>query len=184
MKKGILIALVLVFVIGTIQTARAQGKNKSTSSADKTGMVTLAEPPVAKNWKESKEALKKLAAKFRDPQLAKAQKVELLPASNNLLYDTQQLKLSKAEKSEQIQVIVNFLAATIDSDFANSNTDSVYDDFKAHKKAYLAEIGKIKDKSIKDEILDAFDAWSEAEKDSQKSEREDEEGATVPEVEH
>lgn len=146
-------------------------------------VAASAEPPVAKTWKESKEALNKLAEKFRDPKLTKEQKVELLPATNNLLYDTQQLKLSKAEKQEQIAVIVQFIAATIDTDFANSNTDSTYDDFKANKKAYLAEIAKIKDKETREEIIDAYDGWAEAEKDAAKEDV-DEESGTIPEAEH
>lgn len=176
MKRWISIALVAVFAMGAFHSTQAQTKVKKTTAVE--------EPPVAKTWKESKEALNSMAAKFRDPKLTKEQKVALLPASNNLLYDTQQLKLTKAQKAEQIKVIVSFITATIDADFANSNTDSVYDDFKVNKKAYLAEIAKIKDKKIKDEILEAFEGWAEAEKDVKKAETEEDEGATIPEVQH
>ncbi|KYG65618.1 hypothetical protein AZI86_00630 [Bdellovibrio bacteriovorus] len=178
MKKWTLIIMAIIFVLGAIPFAEAQNK------APKSAAAEPAEPPVAKNWKESKAALNALAVKFRDAKLTKEQKVELLPASNNLLYDTQQLKLSKAEKAEQIKVIVDFLAATIDTDFANSNTDSVYDDFKVNKKAYLAEINKITDKKIKEEIIEAFDSWADLEKEAKKGPTPDDESASVPEAQH
>ena len=142
------------------------------------------DPPAAKNWKESKAALTALAAKFRDSKLTKEQKVELLPLSNTLLYDTQQLKLSAKEKSEQIKVIVDFLGATESTDFANSNTDSVYDDYKANKKAYTTELSKL-DKKTKDALLEGFDAWATAEKDMLKKDKsESEEGSSTQEMEH
>lgn len=178
MKKGFLIIMAIIFVLGALPFAEAQSK------APKSAASTPAEPPVAKNWKESKAALTSLALKFRDAKLTKEQKVELLPASNNLLFDTQQLKLNKAEKAEQIKVIVDFLAATIETDFANSNTDSVFDDFKVNKKAYLVEINKISDKTIKAEILDAFESWSDLEKEAKKGPSEDDESSSVPEAQH
>ena len=142
------------------------------------------EPPAAKNWKESKEALTKLAAKFRDSKLSKEQKVELLPLSNTLLYDTQQLKLSASEKSDQIKTIVDFLGATEATDFANSNTDSVYDDYKANKKAYTTELSKL-DKKTKAALLEGFDAWADAEKDMLKKDKtESDEGSSTSEMEH
>lgn len=171
--------VVLTLFVGAMPIHFIHAQNKSSKAAS-----TPAEPPIAKNWKDSKAALNQLAEKFRDPKLSKEQKVELLPASNNLLYDTQQLKLSKAEKKEQIEVLVKFIAATIETDFANSNTDSLSDDFAANKKTYLAEINKLPNKDTREEILEAFDAWAELAKDNGKSETQGSEKATVDEMEH
>lgn len=177
MRNWGLTVFAFIIVFGSLSThAQAPKANKSAA-------LSAPEPPVAKTWKDSKEALNKLAEKFRDPKLSKEQKVAFLPAANNLLYDTQQLKLSKSERKEQIAVIVQFIAATIDTDFANSNTDSTYDHFKANKKAYLAEIAKIDNKDTREEIIDAYDSWAEAEKDAGKKDV-DEEAGTMPEAEY
>jgi hypothetical protein len=126
-------------------------------------------------WAEQKVRLKKLETKFRDAKLKKDAKVKFLPESNALLSEMQEIKMTPAEKADQIATVVSFISASIDADFANSNTNTVYYDYKANQKAYDTEIGKLASKDTQKKLREAFKDWAEFEKDAEKTQGESEE---------
>jgi hypothetical protein len=156
----------------------AQGKPAAPAAAPAKPVVTANDEEAAEplpTWAEQKARLQKLEVKFRDKKLSKDAKVKFLPESNALLSEMQEIKFSGKEKADQIATTVSFLSASIDADFANSNTNTVYLDFKANQKAYETEIAKLPSKDAAKKIAQAFKEWGEFEKDAEKTQSESDE---------
>jgi hypothetical protein len=115
-------------------------------------------------WARAKAELRMLEKKFRDPKLSELQKVRLLPHMNEVLSEIQELKLTKAEKAEQIRAVIQFIPSSMKADFANSSYDTLYYDFKANRAAYLNEIERLPSASEKKEMKEAFFSLEESEK--------------------
>ena len=170
MQRKILLTFLILFQVTTVA---AQG----TAAKKATGSKAPVAPVSKKNsdWSAFKQELQLMAAKFNDPKLSKDAKLALLPRSNMVLSDIQDLTLSPKDKTDQIRTVVEFMTASTDTDFANSNPDTLYFDYKAHKKDYTDEINKIKSKTAREEIMEAFKGLEEFERDAEKPESESDE---------
>jgi hypothetical protein len=58
---------------------------------------------------------------------------------------------------------VRLLGAAIETDFANSTTDTIYYDYKAHKKAYLKAISSLP-RDQAETLKTSFAQWEKFEK--------------------
>ncbi len=160
MKKYIVVSVLLLTSLG----ASAQS-TKAVNTSVKETAVTRKAAQAPMDWASLKQELLSMAARFSDKRVSDKAKVSMLPHANEVLSGVQDLKLSAPEKEEQIQVVVAFLAASFAADFANSNTNTIYYDYKAHKSAYLKEINKLKG-SVRSELIEAFKDWEAFERNA------------------
>lgn len=114
------------------------------------------------SWAHIRENLVHLTQKFQSRALSEDQKVSLLPVTNELLSYMQDIKLSSAEKIDQINVVVQLLAASLEYDFASSNADTVYFEYATFKGAYIQAINQLPNARIRRELLDTFKDLSAA----------------------
>lgn len=159
MKRYLLAGLVLIQVISFSAQASAKA-----SLPGKKGAVASRKVAQVLDWASLKHELLMMEARFKAKNVSEEQKVDMLPRSNEVLSNLQDVKYTEAEKMDQIQTVVRFLGASIEYDFANSNTNTIYFDYKTFKKAYVAEINKL-ERTQRAQVKEAFADWEQYEKD-------------------
>lgn len=155
MRKLVVLAILFLTSLGAVAES-SKTAAKPAKAAHKTVQAPL-------NWASVKQELLSMAARFSNQKISEKAKIAMLPHANEVLSDVQDLKYNAAEKAEQIRVVVAFLAASYEADLANSNTDTIYFDYKANKPAYLAEINKLKG-NIRLKLIEAFRNWEDFER--------------------
>lgn len=116
------------------------------------------------NWHNIKNELQLMTERYKDSKLDQKQKVKFLPRTNELLSYMQDIKLSESEKQEQIKIVVKLLEASLPTDFASSNMDTLYFEYKKFQKAYENEINNLENKRVSKDLIDTFKSFEDREK--------------------
>lgn len=161
MKK--LILLIIISMQVTVFSAQAS-MNKKNSPASKTSQMS--------SWVSIRADLIRLTQQFQNRNLSDDQKVSLLPITNELLSYMQDILLGTSEKKDQIQIVVQLLAASLEYDFASSNADTVYFEYAKYKGAYIQAIKQLPNTRVAKELLSTFNELSSAANNVQSEARE------------
>lgn len=151
MKK--LILLIIISMQVTVFSAQAS-MNKKNSPASKASQMS--------SWVSIRADLIRLTQQFQNRNLSEDQKVSLLPITNELLSYMQDIQLGTSEKMDQIQIVVQLLAASLEYDFASSNADTVYFEYAKYKGAYIQAIKQLPNTRVAKELLSTFNELSSA----------------------
>lgn len=114
------------------------------------------------SWDQIRSDLIRLTQKFQNSSLNEDQKVALLPATNELLSYMQDIHLNEHEKMDQIQVVVQLLAASHEADFASSNADTLYFEYAKFKNYYGRVINQLPNTQVRKELLNTFNELESA----------------------
>lgn len=145
--------LLAVLLFSTLGVANANASFKAPKNVSS----------VFTQWNEVRAKLIDLTEQYRDEQVSKKEKERLLPITNEYLSYMQDLSFTPTQDQERVQLVVDLLAATLDYDFASSNVDTLYFDYKANKELYERSIQFLADRKVSRELMDAFKSFSEAE---------------------
>ncbi len=145
MKKLILLILISMQVNVAFAQASAPKKNAPVAKSAQIG-----------SWVNIRADLIRLTQQFQNKNLSEDQKVSLLPVTNELLSYMQDIQLGTNEKMEQIQIVVQLLASSLEYDFASSNADTVYFEYAKYKGAYIQTIKQLTNTRVAKELLSTF----------------------------
>lgn len=146
--------LLTVLLFSTLGLANANASFKAPQKTATTAFI---------QWSDVRFKLIDLAEQFRDDRISKKEKEKLLPATNEYLSYMQDLNFTATQDQERVQLVVDLLAATLEFDFASSNADTVYFDYKENKELYDRAIQFLADQKVARELMDTFRSLSEAE---------------------
>lgn len=121
------------------------------------------------NWANIRADLVTLTERFKSPAYTSSQKLDMLPATNELLSYMQDLKFNPAEKRDQISVVVQLLEATLATDLVSSNADTVYYDYEKFKPYYMDELSRLPNKKAAAKIMRIFSDLSQVEIDNEEA---------------